>query len=185
MSYRKELAGGLGNLLNRSLNMAHKYRGGILQPGDYDDEENRTLRHTVEEAGPVYAEKMNAWDIHDGIAAAWKIVTQANHFVDSTKPFSLAKDPAQAARLDSVLYHLAEALVHVTVLLEPILPEAMAQARAQIGWQRPEGFVLGDLRWGLLTAGHQLGTPVPLFPQLDPESAGERWAEFLKAKPGA
>ena len=185
MSYRKELAGGLGNLLNRSLNMAHKYRGGILQPGDYDDEENRTLRHTVEEAGPVYAEKMNAWDIHDGIAAAWKIVTQANHFVDSTKPFSLAKDPAQAARLDSVLYHLAEALVHVTVLLEPILPEAMAQARAQIGWQLPEGFVLGDLRWGLLTAGHQLGTPVPLFPQLDPESAGERWAEFLKAKPGA
>src|SRR3569832_2160643 len=37
MSYNKELAGGLGNLLNRSLNMAHKYRSGLLTSGGYDD----------------------------------------------------------------------------------------------------------------------------------------------------
>jgi methionyl-tRNA synthetase len=89
--------------------------------------------------------------------------------VDSTKPFSLAKDPAQAARLDSVLYHLAEAWVHVSVLLNPIMPTAMATARAQIGWEMPAGFVFSDLKWGLLKDGHQLGTPVPLFPRLEIE----------------
>ena len=111
MSYNKELAGGLGNLLNRSINMAQKYRNGVLTPGDYDDEINQALRQTVADALPLYLEKMNGWDIHEGIAAAWKIVTHANAFVDSTKPFSLAKDPAQAARLDSVLYHLS--LIHI------------------------------------------------------------------------
>ena len=104
---------------------------------------------------------------HEGIAAAWKIVTHANAFVDSTKPFSLAKDPAQAARLDSVLYHLAEALTHVSVLLNPIMPTAMATARAQIGWALPDGFKISDLKWGLLSSGHQLGAPVPLFPRLE------------------
>ena len=167
MSYNKELAGGLGNLLNRSINMAQKYRNGLLTSDGYDDDENKALRQTVADAAPAYIEKMNGWDIHEAIAAAWKIVSHANAFVDSTKPFSLAKDPAQAARLDSVLYHLAEALTHVSLLLNPIMPTAMATARAQIGWSMPEGFQLGDLKWGLLPSGHQLGAPVPLFPRLE------------------
>lgn len=167
MSYNKELAGGLGNLLNRSLNMAQKYRGGVLHPGAYDDAENRALRETVRNAPVDYVAKMNAWDIHDGIAAAWKIVTHANQFVDSTQPFKLAKDEAQSARLDSVLYHLSEALLHVSVLLSPIMPEGMEKLRAQIGWTMPAGFVVSDLHWGLLQDGHQLGQPVPLFPRLE------------------
>jgi methionyl-tRNA synthetase len=170
MSYNKELAGGLGNLLNRSLNMAHKYRGGTLCPGTYDDAENAALRQTVADALPAYIHAMESWAIHDGIAAAWKIVNHANAFVDSTKPFSLAKDPAQAARLDSVLYHLVEALTHVTVLLSPIMPEAMAKAREQLGWEMPTGFHFTDLSWGLLADGHQLGSPQPLFPRLELES---------------
>lgn len=169
MSYNKELAGGLGNLLNRSINMAQKYRNGLLVSEGYDDAENAALRQTVAEALPAYQEKMNAWAIHDGIAAAWKIVSHANAFVDSTKPFSLAKDPAQAVRLDSVLYHLAEAFMHVAVLLNPIMPTAMAAARAQIGWEMPQGFRLSDLKWGMLPNGHQLGIPVPLFPRLEIE----------------
>ncbi|HCN78787.1 MAG TPA: methionine--tRNA ligase [Verrucomicrobiales bacterium] len=167
MSYNKELAGGLGNLLNRSLNMAHKYRAGKLAPGAYDDAENQALRQTVAAALPAYSSAMDGWAIHDGIAAAWKIVTHANAYVDSTKPFSLAKDPAQAARLDSVLHHLAEALTHASVLLDPVMPVAMQAARAQIGWCLPVGFVLADLKWGLLGDAHQLGTPVPLFPRLE------------------
>lgn len=166
MSYN-QLAGGLGNLLNRSINMAQKYRQGVLTPGSYDDAENSALRQVVADALPAYLEEMNGWGIHNGIAAAWKIVTAANGYVDSTKPFSLAKDPEQAARLDSVLYHLAEAFVHVTVLLDPIMPTAMAAARAQIGWEMPEGFQFSNLHWGLLKDGHQLGTPVPLFPRVE------------------
>lgn len=167
MSYNKELGGGLGNLLNRSLNMAHKYRTGVITTGGYDDAENEALRQTVANALPAYLEKMNSWTIHEGIAAAWEIVRHANAYVDSTKPFSLAKDPAQAARLDSVLHHLAEAVLHATILLGPIMPAAMEKAQQQIGWTKPEDFTLKDLQWGLLANGHQLGQPVPLFPRLE------------------
>jgi methionyl-tRNA synthetase len=110
---------------------------------------------------------MEVWDIHEGIAAAWKIVTHANQFVDSTQPFKLAKDPAQAERLDSVLHHLAEALTHVSVLLSPIIPTAAIEMQKQLGWTPPIDFQLKDLTWGLLPTGHTLSTPTPLFPRLD------------------
>lgn len=167
MSYNKELAGGLGNLLNRSLNMAHKYREGVLNPGDYDDAVNRELRETVAGAHQLYPEKMEAWAIHEGIAAAWKIVTQANAYVDVTQPFKLAKEPDQTARLDSVLYHLAESLLHVSLLLDPIMPTAMPALREQIGWSKPDGFEIKHLHWGLLQPGHQLQKPTPLFPRVE------------------
>jgi methionyl-tRNA synthetase len=169
MAYNKELAGGLGNLLNRTLNMAQKYRGGVLSSASYDDEINSDLRATVTAAPEAYAAKMSSWAIHDGIAEAWKIVTHANQFVDATQPFKLAKDDAQAARLDSVLFHLAEALAHVSVLLSPIMPEACEKMRQQLGWELPVGFKVADLKWGLLASGHQLGQPVPLFPRLELE----------------
>lgn len=47
------------------------------------------------------------------------------------------------------------------------MPTAMAKAQEQIGWARPEGFTLNDLKWGLLGNGHQLGLPVPLFPRVE------------------
>ncbi|MFZ4763791.1 MAG: methionine--tRNA ligase [Roseimicrobium sp.] len=167
IAYNKELAGGLGNLLNRTLNMAQKYRSGGVSLSSYDDEVNQALRATVTEAPARFVEKMNAWAIHDAIAEVWKIVTHANQFVDVTAPFKLAKDETQAARLDSVLHHLAEALVQVSVLLSPIIPEACDKMRAQLGWQMPDGFKVQDLHWGLLPDGHQLGQPVPLFPKLE------------------
>ncbi|MDZ4287619.1 MAG: methionine--tRNA ligase, partial [Prosthecobacter sp.] len=68
---------------------------------------------------------------------------------------------------DSVLHHLAESILHATLLLGPIMPTAMAKAQEQIGWARPEGFTLNDLKWGLLGNGHQLGLPVPLFPRVE------------------
>lgn len=167
MSYNKELAGGLGNLLNRSISMAQKYRGGVIRVSAYDDEINAAFRQTVADAPAKYVERMNAWAIHDGIAEVWKIVSHANGFVDATLPFKLAKDEASAARLDSVLYHLAEALAHVSVLLSPVIPDAARKMRDQLGWRMPDGFKVSDLRWGLLKDGHQLGQPVPLFPRLE------------------
>lgn len=167
--YTGELLKGLGNLLNRAVNMAQKYRSGVLAASSYDDDLNKALRQTVADVPARYLEKMNAWAIHEGIAEAWKIVDHGNKFVEDTAPFKLAKDLEQAARLDSILAHLAEAVAHISVLLSPIMPEACAEIRRQLNWQMPEGFTVGDLKWGLLPAGHQLNEPKILFPRIELE----------------
>lgn len=167
MAYNKDLGGGLGNLLNRSLKMANNYRGGVVKIGGYDDEVCASLRTITAEAEAAYPTKMDSWAIHQGIEEAWKIVTAANGFIEQTQPFKLAKDETQAARLDAVLHHLAEAIAHVTVLLNPIMPTMCAKIREQLGWTLPEGFKLSDLKWGLLPDGHQLGQGTPLFPRVE------------------
>jgi methionyl-tRNA synthetase len=167
MSYNKELGGGLGNLLNRALNMSNRYRAGVLQPGSYDDELNAALRQTVAEAEVAYPEKMQSWNIHQGIEEAFKIVIATNTFIEQTAPFKLAKDEFQALRLDAVLYHMAECLAHVSVLLDPVMPQMCARIREQLGWNLPTGFTLQQLHWGLLPAGHQVGTGTPLFPRVE------------------
>jgi methionyl-tRNA synthetase len=169
MSYNKELGGGLGNLLNRALNMANRYRSGVLTAQSYDDDVNAALRQTVAEAEAAYPEKMESWSIHLALEEVFKIVVATNGYVEQTAPFKLAKDESQTARLDSVLYHMAEALAHVSVLLEPVMPVMSVRMREQLGWALPAGFTLKDLKWGMLQPGHQLGTGTPLFPRVELE----------------
>ena len=159
LRYNTDLANSLGNLLNRTLNMAHKYRAGIL-------------RRTPAPAGPDPASHITAclaaWDEHRVSAAldsALAIATGCTQFIDAEKPWALAKDPAQGGRLDGVLYYLAESLRVLGVLLSPVLPQAAAGLRTQLLW--PEVPAVANTGWGGLPDGHTLGLPVPLFPRID------------------
>jgi methionyl-tRNA synthetase len=100
------------------------------------------------------------------LQSIWALITRANQYVEQTAPFKLAKDPAQAQRLDEVLYNLAETCRVLAVLLWPFLPETAAKIYAQLGLQgEPNRFA--DSAWGGLAPGHQAGKPAPLFPQKD------------------
>ena len=93
-------------------------------------------------------------------------MNRANKYVDETAPFKLAKDPAQAARLDEVLYNLAESCRVLAVLLNPFLPGTSAKIYAQLNLTgTPDK--LADATWGGLVAGHTIGEPAPLFPRKD------------------
>ena len=86
--------------------------------------------------------------------------------MDQTKPFSLAKDPTQAQRLDQVLYNLAETCRVLAVLLWPFLPVTATRIYAQLGLPgSPDKF--SAAAWGGLNAGQAIGEPAPLFPRKD------------------
>ena len=158
--YQAELANGLGNLVNRSLSMLKRYRGGTVpKPSD----------ELATEAGRVTAETtkaLEAYQLQRALAHIWSLITRANQYVDQTAPFKLAKDPAQAARLDEVLYNLAEVCRVLAVLLWPFLPATAARIYAQLGLSgEPRPFTAAQ--WGGLTAGHVVGELSPLFPRKD------------------
>lgn len=167
--YNKELADILGNLLNRTLNMARKYLGGVLKgTSGADSELHQGLRAAVAALPGNAREAMKTWQIHKVLADCVDTARLANEFIDKTAPFKLAKDPAKADEVASIMGHVAETLAHLSVLLSPAIPGAAAKMRAQLGWTPPADFTLDDLKWGLLPEGHQLGEPVPLFPKIQP-----------------
>ena len=148
MLFNTELANDLGNLLNRSLNMTKRFLGGCLRVTDYENEETQSLRQSLAAAASRYQEAMEAYDISGALAAINAHVVHCNGFAERNKPWELAKDEAQADRLAAVLHHLCESCAHLSVLLEPVLPDAAAKIRSQLRLDTP--LTLPDLKWGLL-----------------------------------
>ncbi len=104
--------------------------------------------------------------LQGALQAIWSLVYRANQYVDQTAPFKLAKDPAQAKRLDEVLYNLAETCRVLAVLLWPFLPGTATKIYMQLGLtSEPDKF--NASAWGDLSAGHKIGEPAPLFPRKD------------------
>jgi methionyl-tRNA synthetase len=156
--YAAELANGLGNLVNRSLSMLKRYREGIL-PKQSDELAPDAEKVIAETRALLEQNRLQA-----ALQCIWTLVTRANQYVDHTAPFKLAKDPAQAARLDEVLFNLVEVCRILAVLLWAFLPDTAAKIYAQLGIEgQPDRIELA--RWGALPAGHIISAPVPLFPR--------------------
>jgi methionyl-tRNA synthetase len=158
--YQAELANGLGNLVNRSLSMLKRYRQGIV-PARHDE--------LASDAAKAVAETKTAFEQNElqaALQAIWALITRANQYVDQTKPFSLAKDPAQAQRLDEVLYNLVETCRVLGVLLWPFIPQTATKIFAQLQVpSTPDQFSAAT--WGGMQSGHAIGDPAPLFPRKD------------------
>ncbi|MGA2853367.1 MAG: methionine--tRNA ligase [Verrucomicrobiota bacterium] len=158
--YQAELANGLGNLVNRSLSMLKRYRNGVV-PAKHDELAAAAAKASDETRALLKQNQLQA-----ALQSIWGLVTRANQYVDQTAPFKLAKDPAQAKRLDEVLYNLTETCRVLAVLLQPFLPGTAAKIYAQLGLNETSD-KLDDATWGGLPAGHKIGEPAPLFPRKD------------------
>ena len=177
MRSNEDLAKNLGNLLNRTLNMAAKYRSGKL--AKFQHPGSTQLDAVVDGYVAVYRDRFDGfsaaldgtrenadpYQIHAALAAVFDLASHCNQFIENEKPWALAKDPELATRLDAVLYHLADSLRILAILLSPVLPKAAAGIAQQLNWERP--FALAEAKWGGLPDGHQLGVGTPLFPRLE------------------
>ena len=156
--YQAELANGLGNLVNRSLSMLKRYRNGVV-PAKHDE-----LAAAAAKAADETRALLKQNQLQATLQSIWGLVTRANQYVDQTKPFNLAKDPARAQRLDEVLYNLTETCRVLAVLLWSFLPGTAVKIYAQLGLTgAPDK--LDAATWGGLPAGHKIGEPAPLFPR--------------------
>jgi methionyl-tRNA synthetase len=90
-------------------------------------------------------------------------VRRLNAYVEETKPWELSKDDSASARLESVLYGLAEGLRVTTLLLHAYMPDTTGRLLDALGEQSRE---LAD--FGSSSGGQQLGELPPLFPKLAP-----------------
>lgn len=89
---------------------------------------------------------LESWDFDGALDSVWALVKRANQYVDENQPWKLARDEAQVARLDTVLYGTAEALRNLSIWLTPFMPSACATMQEQLGLP-PCVPVLGQIAW--------------------------------------
>jgi methionyl-tRNA synthetase len=128
--YNVDLANNLGNLVSRVTSMAHRYRGGRVAPGTSGNDQ---LARLGESLVAEYRSAMDRFALHEGAAAAYRLIDGANEFIAATTPWSLAKDPAHADRLSQVLFDATEAIRLAAIMLEPIMPSSSREILRRVG----------------------------------------------------
>ncbi|MCW2996940.1 MAG: methionyl-tRNA synthetase [Solirubrobacterales bacterium] len=159
--YESELANGLGNLASRSLAMVRKYRDGAVPAVEPE------LREDFDGLADEVAALIDRAELTPALELVWERVRRLNRYVEETAPWTLAKDPADAERLDVVLATLVEGVRVVAVLLASFLPETAEKLLAALG--APDTAYAG----ATLTAGTvtQVQALSPLFPKDIPVAA--------------
>ena len=158
--FNSELANGLGNLVNRTLSMAQRYRSGRLSRSLEGGLRDRALS-----AVSAYGTAMEGRSINVALENVAELVTEANQFVERSAPWKLAREANNEARLDAIFYHLAEVIRLIAIMISPVIPKAAADILQQLKWTGP--LTLTEASWGRLPEGHQLGKPHPIFPRIE------------------
>jgi methionyl-tRNA synthetase len=181
--YNSDLANSLGNLLNRSLTMFWKYRDGVIERGA----ENTVFERNGSKASlpefrndfvmawvSAYTSKLDTFATNLVLYETFHIARSADFLIDIASPWKLAKDATQSEELNAILYHVAESLRIIAILISPVLPRAAHGIFDQLNWKmdpelrgKEERFRLDDAKWSGLTDGHVVGKPVPLFPRIE------------------
>lgn len=198
--YNYELANEWGNLINRSISMAHRQIGAIpeaLEQRDADHDLLQTARAAFDEVGGLLERSR----FKQAITAVMRVVSAANRYISEQEPWKLADRPA---RRDTVLHTALQVVSDANVLLTPFLPHAAQKVHEALGgdgvWAAQpqlqqvseEGapdypVLMGDYaaeqaRWAStpITPGTPLRKPTPLFPKLDVKLAetGPDWAKL-------
>jgi methionyl-tRNA synthetase len=169
--YNGDLANDWGNLVSRLFNMTEKYLGG-LTPTTPDPAaetpEDAAVRAVAADLPGRYAAAMERLDYAGALEATWDLVKVANHYLENSAPWNLAKDPALEGRLAAVLGTALEAVRIVALFTAPVMPETSAEVWRRLG--------LGDIAvvedidsaaaWGQLPGGLQVTKGDPLFPRI-------------------
>ena len=115
-AYNNELGNDLGNLIQRVASMVLKYQAGVIG-------ETSQAEHDM----TAYHSAMDSLEFNKAIDEVWNMVRSLNQYIDSVKPWQVAKgigkDAEAEPHLAEILSHCAGALVQIGDLLVPFLPQ--------------------------------------------------------------
>ncbi|MCC6704562.1 MAG: methionine--tRNA ligase [Thermomicrobiales bacterium] len=165
--YNDDLGNDLGNLLNRVVAMIGRYRGGVVPAASDGEAIEAELREIAANAHERAAHHIDQWQLNEALEEIWQLVRRANQYLEARKPWTLAKNEADAGLLDTTLYTAAEATRLAGLYLAPFIPGSADKIMAQLGLDPiADGDWTSKGTWGSADFG-TVDPAGPLFPRIE------------------
>ncbi len=157
-----ELANVLGNLVQRTISMGHKYFDGKISNKKVEEDVDKDFVAAINSLKEKTFEKMDNLQVADAMTEIFNVLRGSNKYIDETTPWVLAKDESLKDRLETVLYNLLESIRVCALLLEPFMPDTSSEILKQINNNKDSLELLAD-------NSYDLGEASPLFKRIDKE----------------
>ena len=158
-----DLIGKYVNIASRAAGFISKKFGGKVTSAWATDNDTflSELRGIQAEVADLYETR----EYGKALRLIMQLADMVNVYVDENKPWVLAKDPSQEARLHEICSRLLEAFRILTLYLKPVLPELARQVETFMNLQ--------PLQWGdvmkPMPDGHQINVYSHLMQRVEPK----------------
>ncbi len=164
-----DLANGLGNLASRSICMIQRYRGGSVPTVSGVDEADAAVDTQGKALLPAFMAHAQRHDFNTALDGLWAFTRGLDSYIVQAEPWKLAKDEANAAKLDAVLVNLYRALRASAACLASVMPDMAQQLWESLGLPgKAADQRLDQMVWDAPAPG-PVNDPKPLFARIDKE----------------
>lgn len=163
-----DLANDLGNLVSRTVAMIDKYFNGDIPAPSASEDFDKDLEQLALATPSKVESLMNQLLFSNALGEIWKLISRTNKYIDETAPWILAKSEENRPRLGTVMYHLAETLRMISVLISPFMPKTPLEIQRQLGIEEGHNTTWESLKeFGCIQAGTRVARGEVIFPRLD------------------
>ncbi|MDD6019712.1 MAG: methionine--tRNA ligase subunit beta, partial [bacterium] len=161
-----ELVAILGNFVNRTLVLTHKYfEGKVPQAGELTDYDRNTIAEFMN-VKEVLENNLNNFHFREAQKEAMNLARIGNKYLADTEPWKLAK--TDMARVATIMNLAMQITANLAIAFEPFLPFSAEKLRNMIGLTQLDWNKLGAT--DIIAAGTELAKPELLFEKIEDET---------------
>ena len=162
-----ELVAILGNFINRTLVLTHKYYDGKVPVAAQYTKTDILLLEEISKFPAKISASIEQYRFREALAELMNLARSGNKYLADNEPWKLIKTDEK--RVQTVMNLSLQIAANLTVLMEPFLPFSSKKLGAMLNLNN-------DLKWNdatrtdLLLAGHQINSSSLLFEKIEDEA---------------
>ena len=158
-----ELVAILGNFVNRSMVLTHKYFDGVIPAlGELNDYDRQTLDE-FKNVKDTLGDDIEHFRFRDALREAMNLARIGNKYLADTEPWKLAKTDME--RVSTILNLAMQITANLAIAFEPFLPFSAAKLRKMLNMECADWNKLGSI--DILAEGNHVEKPELLFEKIE------------------
>ena len=161
-----DLSNTIGNLLNRTTSMSHKWFGNKI-PSNSTRSDNDYFKDIVDKAVVNYKQYFNNYNFKKAAEEIISLATLANVYLSEKEPWKIIKQKGSEEKVQSYLYNVLETCRIIAYLLNPLTPNLSVRILDQLGLISNIQTWDSELNWGKLESNKNFPPALPVMNKLE------------------